>query len=182
MKKLLISVIALGFLTGCNNTTVTQPQDLLTTDQVSAQSKTPESNSLFGFSITTGQMYFFDAKPGDKGVYGSPEVLPKKLLSSGRFNNASLTMPSGTKVSGYFKTGNDSALYLEDYTTKKNYKIGTWSKKGGFTKKETLEKFDIKLENIKDVKAELHLNPMADEYLFFSGKSHSPALTGFWCM
>ena len=166
MKKTLISAVLLtSMLTGCNAGNVNQPQGL-TSQSINAQSaKAPAKNGLFGFTISQGQMYFFDQTPGKTGIYASPQVFAKKLITNNKFNKATLTMP-GSEVSGYFKAANDGGLYLEDYTSKNNYRVGSWTKKGGFTKKEAFEKFDIKLENIKDVKAELHLNPMSHEYLF----------------
>ncbi|MFN8671815.1 MAG: hypothetical protein U0457_06970 [Candidatus Sericytochromatia bacterium] len=185
IKKLLV-ICSILAITSCNANNNNLPVDLEQNNDINAQAN---KNVVMSYSISSGDATFVFNKSGSGEPYVStnPSIVVniKKLgIKFNRFNKASLKMPNGSSVDGYFYIANDSNLYLQDYESKKYYKVGTWSKKDKFKGKGYInlkdtsynlwsQDFDIKMDStINKIEAETHINPMAHEYLFLGSNSN----------
>lgn len=180
IKKLLVISFVLS-LTACGNENSLNQQALI--DQQAQINASQDKNSLFGHNIDHGTATFiFTKSSGEKYLTTNPSSIDLRVkrlgVNVGKFNTAILKMPN-KEIKGYSYISNDGNVYLNPYSTKDYYKVGTWSVKDKFKGKgfinlsgedipESLyfQKFDIKIDStIKDIKAIIPLNPMSDRSL-----------------
>ncbi len=149
--------------------------------------KSNQKKNFFGLNVNDGRAtFFFTKSSGEQYISSTPtiDISVKRLgVRVEKFNTVNLVMPS-KEMRGYTQISNDGNLYIEDYGTSNYYKVGTWSVKGKFKGKGYVDltgdiddsiyfqKFDIKIDpSIKEIKADLPLNPMSHKYLYFHTSS-----------
>ncbi|MFN8575380.1 MAG: hypothetical protein U0354_00850 [Candidatus Sericytochromatia bacterium] len=180
LKKLLVISSVLS-LTSCGTNNNNLNQQIINEQQAEINAS-KDKNSLFGHNIDYGTATFvFNKSSGEKYLTTNPSSIDLRVkkfgINVGKFNTAMLKMPN-KEISGYSYISNDGNVYLNVYSTKDYYKVGTWSTKDKFKGKgyinlngdipESLyfQKFDIKIDSsIKDIKAIIPLNPMSDRSL-----------------
>ncbi len=174
MKKLIALLFTASLMTACSSEVNTLPDlNQIQPQNIDAMAAKPK-NGIFWDSFKIRMDFVDSTIDGKKYFYCLPAIVVGNGLKEGLFNHVTLKMP-GKEVSGYLLAAKDGSVYLEQYTGNgpaqhsmndkiEGYLVGSWSKNGKLDPSK-LERISFsKVKNLT-YEAEMHINPMAHEYL-----------------